>query len=61
MVESSTQGLARSLCKAKQSLEEALEDTQMVSFANTGVKHASIIMADIGAGAVHAGLHTLRA
>ena len=32
----------------------------MVSFANTGVKHASIAMADVGARAVHAGLCTLR-
>ena len=49
MIESSTQGLARCLHKAKQSLEEAWVDTQTVSFANTYVKHASIAMADMGA------------
>ena len=59
--ESFTQGLARCLHKAKQSLVEAWEDTQTVSFDNTGVKHASITMADVGARAMHAGLHTLRA
>ena len=32
-----------------------------MSFANTGVKHACITMADVGARAVHTGLHTLRA
>ena len=33
----------------------------MVLFANTGVKHASITMADVGARVVHAGFCTLRA
>ena len=59
--DSSTQGLARCLHKAKQSLKEAWADTQMVSFTNIDVEHASIAMADVGARAVHAGLHTLRA
>ena len=34
--------------------------TPRLSFANTGVKHASIVMADVGARVVHAGLRTLR-
>ena len=55
-----TQGLARCLRKAKQSLAEAWADTQMVCFTNNGVKHASIAMADVGARAVHAVLRTLR-
>ena len=59
MAESSTQRPARCLRKAKQSLEEAWADTQMESFANTGVKHASMLLADVGARAVHAGLRTL--
>ena len=59
--ETSTQGLARCLRKARESLEDAWADTQTVSFANTGVKHAAIAMADVGARAVHAGLRTLRA
>ena len=61
MAESSTQGLARCLHMAKQSLEEASTDTQTVYFANTGVNHSSIAMADVGARMVHAGLCTLRA
>ena len=62
MAETSTQGLARCLCKARQSLEGAWVDTQMVSFANSGVKHAAIAiaMADVGARAVHAGFCTLK-
>ena len=36
-------------------------DTQTVSFTNTGMKHSSIAMADVGARAVHAGPRTLRA
>ena len=58
--ETSTQGLARCLRKARQSLQEALEDTQMVLFANMGMKHASIAMADVGARVVHASLRSLR-
>ena len=58
--ESSTQGLIRSLHKAKQSLKKAWEDTQKVSFVNTGVKHTSIAIAD-GGRAVHASFDTLRA
>ena len=61
MAETSTQGLAMCLRKARQSLEDRWADTQTVSFANTGVKHAAITMADVGARAVHAGLRTLRA
>ena len=60
-MESSTQGLTRCLCKAKQSLKEAWADTQTVFFANTGMNHASITMADAGARVLDAGLHTLRA
>ena len=60
-VETSTQGLARCLHKARQSLEDGWADTQTVLFTNTGVKHAAIAMADVGARAVHAGLRTLRA
>ena len=60
-VETSTQGLTRCLRKARQSLEDAWVDTQTVLFANTGVKHVSIAMADVGPRAVHAGLRTLRA
>ena len=56
--ESSTQGLARCLHNAKQSLEEAWDDTQMVTFANTGIKHTSIAMANIGTRAVHVSLRT---
>ena len=47
--------------KAKQSLNGAWADTQMVSFTKTGVKHAAIKMTDVGARAVHTGLRTLRA
>ena len=61
MAETSTQGLARCLRKAKQSLEGAWADTQTVSFSNTSVKHAAIAVADVRARAVHAGLRTLRA
>ena len=50
--ETSTQGLAKCLRKARQSLKDACADTQTVSFANT----AAIAMADVGARAVHAGL-----
>ena len=60
-VETSTPGLARFLRKVRQSLEDGWVDTQTVSFANTGIKHAAIAMADVGARAVHAGLRTLRA
>ena len=35
-------------------------DTQTVFFANTGVKHAAITMADVGAKTVHVSLRTLR-
>ena len=50
--ETCTQGLARCLRKAKQSLEGAWADTQTVSFANTGVKHGAITMADVWARAL---------
>ena len=59
--ETSTQGLASCLRKARQSFEGAWADTQTVLFANTGVKHAAIAMADVGARAVHTGLCTFRA
>ena len=49
-VETSTQGLARCLHKAKQSLEGAWADTHTVSFVNTGVKHAAIAIADVEPG-----------
>ena len=32
-----------------------------VSFANTGIKHATIAMADVGARALHTGICTFRA
>ena len=59
MSESSTQGLARRLHKARHSLEEWWQATQTVSFTNTDIKHATIAMADIRARTVHAGLRTL--
>ena len=61
MSESSTQGLARSLRKARQSLEEEWQDIQTACFTNTSIKHAVIAMADIGVKAVHSSLHTIRA
>ena len=36
------------------------QDAQALTFANTGIKHASIVMADVGARVVHAGICTLR-
>ena len=56
MLESSTQLLATSLYKARQSLEEGWQDTPTVSF---GIKHAAIAMADVRVRAVNAGLRTL--
>ena len=58
--ESSSQGMARSLHKARQA-SEGWQDTQTVSFANTGMKHTAIAMADVGTRVVHAGICTLRA
>ena len=58
-LESSTQGLTWSLYKARQSLDEGWQNTQTASFANTGIKHAMIVMANIGA-RVYASLRTLR-
>ena len=57
---SSSQGVTRALQKARQSLMEGWQDVQTMPFANTGIKHASIAMADVGARAVHAAICTLR-
>ena len=53
--ETSTQELARCLLQG-QAVSRRRADTQTVSFANTGIKHAAIGMADMGARVVHAGL-----
>ena len=52
--------LNRILRRTKESLEEAWEHTQTASFTNSGVKHAAITMADVGALTVHSVFHTLR-
>ena len=52
--------MARSLHKTRKALEEGWQDAQTVSFANTGIKHAVIAMADVVARAAHAGIRTLR-
>ena len=46
---------------ARQSLEEGWQDAKTVSFINTGIKHAVIVMANVGARAVHARIRILRA
>lgn len=56
----SLQGMAKSLRKARQSLEEGWQDTQTVSFANMGITHAAIIAITVGVRAVHASIWTLR-
>ena len=50
----SPQGLTRSLYNARESLEEGWQDTHTAYFANTGIKHIAIAVADVGARSVHA-------
>ena len=57
---SAAQEVAGSLRWARQSLEEGWQDAQTVSFANTGIKHTTIAMADVEARAIHAGIWMLR-
>ena len=57
----SSQVVARSFQEAKQSLEEGWQDAQTMSFANMGIKHATIAVADVGARVVHTGIRMLRA
>ena len=61
MSESFSPGMARSLRKARQSIEEWWQDTQAVSFVNTGINHALIPMADVSVREVHAGIVTIMA
>ena len=56
----STKKLRRHLRTASKSLKSAWGHTQTASFANAGVKYASIAMVDVGVRAVHSGLHTPR-
>ena len=51
--------LDRHLRRATKSLNSAWDHTQTASFANAGVRYASIVMVDVGARAVHGGLRTL--
>ena len=52
--------LHRCLHRASKTLKSAWEHTQITSLANAGVKYVSIATVDVGARAVHSGLHTLR-